>query len=94
MTAPSSGSAGPRVFATPAFLREVEPGTFMVYRSIEVEVLEEGTGRTVREKMRDLAVSPFPLREFDPAVDAASSVVLRTVHPTTGRLLRLVKVPS
>jgi hypothetical protein len=77
----------PRTFASPAFLREVEPGTFMLYRSVEVETEAGG-----REKVRDICVSERPLRRFDPRNDDRRAIVLRSSHPLSGELLELVEV--
>jgi hypothetical protein len=79
--APSSSS---KYFATPAYLKELEPGTFQLFRSIEEEQLDPSTGKLIREKVRDLPIGP-PLRE---AKDG-EQVILRSFHPVTKRELIL-----
>lgn len=82
----------PRTFASPAFLREVEKGTFLLFRSIEIEINDPVTGTSIREKLRDMQTSPIPLREFDPKVDVEMQIVLRTSHPLDGRQMSLVEI--
>jgi hypothetical protein len=77
----------PRTFASRAYLREVDPGTFLLFRSIEVETTDGG-----REKQAEIQVSPRPLRRFDPKTDDERQVVLKTVHPSTAEVLHLVEV--
>lgn len=81
----------PRTFASPAYLREIEPRTYMLYRDIVVEVKDE-KGEKMREKHGDLCMSPFPLREFDPSTDDECQVVLESYHPVENRPMRLVEV--
>ena len=81
-----------RTFASAAYLLEVEPGTFMLYRNIEVECRDPLTGGTYREKVKTMEVSPMPLREFDPKNDDERQIVMQTVHPTTAAVIRLVEV--
>ena len=82
-----------RTFASAAYLREEDPGTFTLWRDIEVECRDPKTGSTYREKTgKKICASPVPLRRFDQKTDNENSVVLRTVHPNTGEVLRLVEV--
>ncbi len=81
-----------KTFATPAYLREMEPGTFMLFRNIEMEMKNELTGLITREKVKEMCISPMPLREFDPKTDDERQVVLQTVHPNTAAVIRLVEV--
>jgi hypothetical protein len=91
MSEQQSGSM-PRSFASPAFLVEVERGTFHLFRSIEVEAKDPKTGKTFREKIRDVRVSPFPLRLFDPKTDREDQIVLNSFDPRTGHPMALVQV--
>ena len=84
-------SSKPEVFATPAFLREVEKGTFRLFRSVEVEYTDPVTNAKRREKVRDIDISPYPLRELQRGEDERL-VVLRSHHPTENRPLALVEI--
>jgi len=81
-----------RTFASAAYLVEVDPGTFMLYRNIEVECRDPATGKTYREKIKTMEVSPMPLREFNPNDDDERQIVMQTVHPNTAQVIRLVEV--
>lgn len=78
-------------FASPAYLKEVDPGTYMLYRNIEVEVFDKEKGYPVREKVKELCISVRPLRLLQHGEDE-SRVVLKTVHPVTAQELKLVEV--
>lgn len=80
-----------RTWASMAYLQEVDPGTFLLFRDIEVECRDPLTGKTYREKTgKKICISPVPLRRLQEG-DDERSVVLRTVHPNTGEVLRLVE---
>ncbi len=82
----------PRTFATRAYLQEVEPRTFMLFRNVEAEVIDEKTGKMTREKVSQICMSPFPLREYDPKTDDERQIVLNTFHPVEQRPMKLVEV--
>lgn len=79
----------PKIFLTPAYLTEVEPGLFGLYRNIEREDTDRSTGQLEREKVR--ALGPMALfmesREGQP-------VHMRSHHPVTGQALSLVRVQA
>lgn len=81
----------PRTYASPAFLKEVEKGTFRLFRSVEAEYVDPKTGEKRREKVKDLDISPFPLREYQSGEDERL-IVLRSFHPTEHRELALVEI--
>jgi hypothetical protein len=79
----------PKVFASPAFLKIMDKDVYGLFRSIIVEEFNETTGKTVREKVKD--VGPISLlRELRKGED--KKVVLRTHHPVDNRELSLVEL--
>ena len=79
-----------RVFMSAAYVMEIEPKTYGLYRNIEMETDQTGPdGKKVREKIK--AVGPIRLlREAEPGEE--QKVVLRTVHPETFKELNLVEM--
>lgn len=75
--------SGSRYFASPGYLKEVDPDVFQLFRSIEEEQLDRH-GKPVREKLKEIPVGP-PLRE----AKQGERVVLRSFHPVTNRELKL-----
>lgn len=81
-----------RTFASAAYLREVDKGTYMLYRDIMVECRNPKTGELYNEKTgKNICVSPFPLREMSKD-DDERAVVLNSFHPTEARPLKLVEI--
>lgn len=80
---PHTGKAN-RVFLTAAYLKVLERNTFALYRNLEQEVTDETTGKSKREKMKEIG----PIGIFRPA-EGDEVVELRTVHPVTGQELKL-----
>lgn len=76
-----------RTFMSPAFIREVERGTFGLFRSIEVEEKDERTGKVTREKLRDVG----PIGLFRECVGGERED-LTSFHPVEKRPMRLRKV--
>lgn len=79
-----------RTFLTGAYLLEMEPGTFGLYRHLEVQFLDPSDGKVKREK-RGKPIGPLGL--FRPALKGEEQrVKLRTVHPKTGNPIELVNM--
>lgn len=77
----------PRTFLSPAFLAEVEPKLFGLYRSIEVEEFDRQKGHPVREKIKN--VGPIGLfRECE----GEEKEDLMSFHPSDKRPMRLKRV--
>lgn len=79
-----------RTFLSKAYLRELEPGTFGLFRNLEVEEVDPKTGQPVREKV-GRPIGPIGLLR-EAAKGEEAQVVLRTYHPTQNRPIELVKV--
>lgn len=79
-----------RVFMSAAYIMEIEPKTYGLYRNIEMETDRVGPdGKKIREKVK--AIGPIRLlREAEPGEEQL--VVLRTVHPETFKELSLVEI--
>jgi hypothetical protein len=77
-------------YATPAYLKEVEKGTYQLFRSIVVEEKDPKTGKMRREKVREMLTRPEAYREA--TFDEKEKIVLRTAHPDTGKMIELVVV--
>ena len=79
----------PRTFWSKAYLREVEKGSYQLYRDMLVEG-KGSDGQPVREKIgRPIPVGKV-LREKQKGEEA--SVIVRSYDERTGRLLELVEV--
>lgn len=80
--------AGDRVFMTPAYIVVLERGTYGLYRDLVIEKSVSGT--KVREKLK--SIGPIGLFREREDGDDASSIALRTFHPTEGREISLVAI--
>lgn len=82
-----STSEVPRTFLSPAFLVEVEPRIFGLYRSLEMEEFDQKNGCSSREKIKDIGpISLFRECERDEKEDLVS------FHPTEHRPMRIRRV--
>ncbi len=88
MRSPPSGSADPldgkRYFLGKAFLREVDPGTFGLFRDLLEETKDPANGKAIREKLKSLG----PLQVFR-RIENDERPDLRTIDPKTGQEISL-----
>lgn len=76
----------PRTFLSPAFLVQVEPKLYGLYRSVEIEAIKKD-GTTYREKIKDIGpIALFREAEGDEEVD------MQTFHPIDKRPMALKRV--
>lgn len=78
----------PRTWWSAAYLKEEEPGTFILYRDMLVEEIVDG--KPMREKVGAPVQVGKPLREAMKGEE--SRVVVRSFHPTEQRPMDLVEV--
>jgi hypothetical protein len=76
-----------RTFLTSAFLIEVEPGLFGLYRSIEQEEFDRKKMKPVREKLKNVG----PIALFRECKEG-ESIDMTTFHPVSKKPLSLTKV--
>lgn len=77
----------PRFFLSPAFIQEVEPKLYGLFRSVESEEFDREKGRPVREKIKD--VGPIGLfRE----VEGSEKEDLVSFHPIDKRPMKLKRI--
>lgn len=78
-----------RTFLSKAYLKEVERGTFGLFRDLVFEEADKKTGSLIREKSGK-PIGPIRLlREARKGEE--NRVVMRTMHPKTGKAISLVE---
>lgn len=82
-----TGSLVPRIFMTPGYVRLLEPGVYGLFRKVEVEAVDERTGRPGRECAGELG----PIGVFREA-RAGEEVVLESWHPAENRRVLLTRI--
>jgi hypothetical protein len=81
----------PKVWLSAAYLRILEPNVFGLYRDALVEEKDQRTGKVTREKTGK-PIGPIRLLREAKMPEEDKVVVLRTVHPTTGKEIALVEI--
>ena len=76
-----------RIFLEPAYLVEVEKGTYGLYRNVVMEFFDKEKGKPVREKLK--AVGPIGLFREAQNDEERRKPDMKTVHPVTQRELLL-----
>lgn len=81
----------PKVWLTAAYVKMLEANLYGLFRDAVVEEKDPRTGKVTREKTGK-PIGPIRLLREAKLPDEDKRVVLKTVHPNTGKEIALVEV--